>query len=88
MWKKEGLGYGGLKGEGETSATSDTFTIIYLKRPPTGSRKLVQKKKNLKMVCFAGSTLGLTSPKKVNFASFGYSLVFAVDRGCLELFLL
>lgn len=40
------------------------------------------------MVYFAASTLDLTSLKKVNFAGFGYSLVFAVDRGCLELFLL
>ena len=67
MWKKEGLGYGRLKGEEETSATSDTFTIIYLKRPPTESRKLVKKKKPknkpLKMVYFAASTLGLTSKK-------------------------
>lgn len=63
MWKKEGLGYGRLKGEEETSATSDTVTIIYLKRPPTESRKLVQKKKTLKMVYFAASTLGLTFKK-------------------------
>lgn len=89
-----GVEKGGVRLWGIERGGRDLSHIRYLhnylfKRPPTGSRKLVQKKKKkLKMVCFAASTLGLTSPKKVNFASFGYSLVFAVDRGCLELFLL
>lgn len=45
------------------------------------------QEKNLKMVYFASSTLDLASLKQVNLAAFAYSLAFAVDRVCLELFI-
>ena len=88
-----GVEKGGVRLWGIERGGRDLSHIRYLhnylfKETSHWEQEVSSKKKNLKMVCFAGSTLGLTSPKKVNFASFGYSLVFAVDRGCLELFLL
>jgi len=72
MWKKEGLGYGRLKGEEETSATSDTVTIIYLKRPPTESRKLVQKKKkNPQDGIFCSINFGFNLQKKLTLQVLG-----------------
>lgn len=64
VWKKEGLGYGGdWKGGRDHSHIRYLHNYLF-KRPPTRSRKLVKKKKkHLKMVCFAASTLGLASPK-------------------------
>lgn len=77
----------GGKEEGEPSTTSIASTFIYLKRPPTEGKE-VGAIKNLKMVYFASSTLDLASLKKIDLAGFGGSLVFAVNRGCLELFIL
>ena len=72
MWKKEGLGYGRLKGEEETSATSDTVTIIYLKRPPTESRKLVQKKKkNPQFGIFCSINFGFNLKKNLTLQVLG-----------------
>lgn len=74
------------------STTSVTFRSVYLETSywgqEVGAKKKEKKETTLKMVYFAASTLGLTSLKKVDFAGFGYSLVSAVDRGSLELFLL
>lgn len=57
---------------GESSTTSLASTFIYLERPPTvGEGSWCNK--NLKMVYFAASSLGLASLKKVNLAGFGHS---------------
>lgn len=44
--------------------------------------------KNPKMVCFAASTWGLTSLKKVNFAGFGYSWFLLWTESVLNFFFL
>lgn len=79
----------GVEGGGEPLTASATCTSVYLERPPyCGEGSWYKKAKKPQDGIFCSINFGFDfSLKTVNFAGFGYSLVFAGDIGCLELFL-